>query len=591
MQPGLPVSQPAPEALQVRCKSDRISCQDFIWNFLIFCFGLLNLMFRLCHYQPQHGGYRCIPCKKVFSTWKIFRRHREQKHGAHRAVSCQHCDYKTTRIDNLPRHVKLNHGSSVMVSSLLQDLIKEVTADRNVPEAVTGREEVEEEEEDGPKDDIIEDLEDGQSLRVRLRNRRVNEIQAEFRKQYPSFDEEVKKLKVLQNTTRLQRRKAPAINGAPRRSSRVGKQDQVQITGVFDEQTGLSNVEHGDVSGQQDVGLQLGDGIVQFGDLNVEHDGGQLEDIGGEQEGVVLEFGDAIDQVELGRSGDVHVQLGGLSIQPGDGIFQDVSLDHGGGGAQHEDLSDVEKERNVSVLPGVNLSGEQEVICVQIVDVVLEHGSVQVADLSDEQGVAGVQVQPGDLSVEQEDICVQLVDAIVEQGGIGENGIGVVSFEHGGGVQLEDLSFVQIEDVSFEYGGVSVEAENLGDEDRDVYVPPGEVVVLNLPDVFLELPGETADEAGGSHLGKYGCVGCSMSFRDLRNLKRHVKLVHELRSIPVGCPRSWCTAEFSILAEMIKHKETCLMMCPYPGCSKGFRREKLFAAHQRGHVVMTRRMM
>ena len=82
-----------------------------------------------------------------------------------------------------------------------------------------------------------------------------------------------------------------------------------------------------------------------------------------------------------------------------------------------------------------------------------------------------------------------------------------------------------------------------------------------------------------------------MSFRDVRNLRRHVKLVHEMRSIPVGCPRSWCTAKFSILAEMMKHKETCLMMCPYPGCSKGFRREKLFAAHQRGHLVMARRMI
>ena len=90
----------------------------------------------------------------------------------------------------------------------------------------------------------------------------------------------------------------------------------------------------------------------------------------------------------------------------------------------------------------------------------------------------------------------------MKRDGAGTESIGDVSPEHlGVGVQREDVSvqlgdgFVQIEDVSLEYGGVSVQAGNLGDEGRDVSVQAG---VVNLPDVFLELPGGTLDEAGGS---------------------------------------------------------------------------------------------
>ena len=99
--------------------------------------------------------------------------------------------------------------------------------------------------------------------------------------------------------------------------------------------------------------------------------------------------------------------------------------------------------------------------------------------------------------------------------------------------------------------------------------------------------GSAGDE---SDIGKYGCRPCGMAFRDLRNLKRHVRLMHEERTTPVKCPRTWCLAEFSALVEMMKHKETCLLMCPYTDCEKTFRREKLFSAHQRAHLVHIRRM-
>ena len=92
-------------------------------------------------------------------------------------------------------------------------------------------------------------------------------------------------------------------------------------------------------------------------------------------------------------------------------------------------------------------------------------------------------------------------------------------------------------------------------------------------------------------LGKFGCQSCDMSFRDTGNLRRHVKLVHTSRMIPVKCPRSWCDAEFLILAHMLSHKEDCLRVCPYPGCVKKFSKQNRFDGHQRAHLTMTRRMI
>ena len=91
-------------------------------------------------------------------------------------------------------------------------------------------------------------------------------------------------------------------------------------------------------------------------------------------------------------------------------------------------------------------------------------------------------------------------------------------------------------------------------------------------------------------LGKFGCTSCDMSFRDTGNLRRHVKLVHTARVVPVKCPRFWCNAEFNILAKMMSHKENCLKVCPYPDCLKQFSKQKHFDAHQRAHLIMARRM-
>ena len=132
---------------------------------------------------------------------------------------------------------------------------------------------------------------------------------------------------------------------------------------------------------------------------------------------------------------------------------------------------------------------------------------------------------------------------------------------------------------------------SIGQDSREsCNLPP-----INLEEQALDLSEDGQIAAMGSagdnlYLGKHGCVPCKMRFRDSGNLKRHVQLIHEKRDILVDCPRTWCNAKFSIFADMWRHKESCLMVCPYAGCSKAFRKEKRFESHQRSHQAMARRM-
>ena len=387
--------------------------------------------------------------------------------------------------------MKLNHGCTAMVTSLLLDIINEVATDREVPETGTSREEMVEEElqdedEWEDKEDLIEENVDGQSLIVRLRNERVAKIQAEFKKKYPNFHEEVKKLKVTKKTTNVERRKAPAQNEARRRSSRIGKEGPVQNNEVSDELSGSFNAEHGD-----DVSFQLGDlsvdqevTFVQLEDVqldvSLEHGGVgvQVVDLRDEQGGVVVQVGDlgveqeviyvqledaiGLEHVGVGvKVVDLSYEQEGVGLQPVDGIGGD-SPEHGGVGVQVGDLCD--EQGGVLVQVG-DLGVEEEVFCVQ-----LEDDIVHLVDVGHKHGGVGVLVK--DLNDEQEDVGLQLGD-----------GIGDVSPEHGGvGVQREDHcvqlgdGFVQMENVSLEYGGVSVQAGNLDDEGRDVSVPSGVLI-------------------------------------------------------------------------------------------------------------------
>ena len=103
-----------------------------------------------------------------------------------------------------------------------------------------------------------------------------------------------------------------------------------------------------------------------------------------------------------------------------------------------------------------------------------------------------------------------------------------------------------------------------------------------------DLCGQAGGDMGQVSDGKFGCIPCGMKFRDMANMRRHVKLIHEPKPIPVSCPRTWCKSTFSTMADMFKHRKTCLLVCPE--CGKTFQKVARFDAHQRYHKTLARRM-
>ena len=172
--------------------------------------------------------------------------------------------------------------------------------------------------------------------------------------------------------------------------------------------------------------------------------------------------------------------------------------------------------------------------------------------------------------------------------------------ERGGGVELggggsdqaggvsEAVAFVADEESAG--GGLDGAASGgraiTGEGGQDV--PGGDPVgqVIGEADLF----GGGLGSGENPDLGRFGCIPCMLSFRDRNNLKRHVQLVHQARLEAIKCSRSWCKAEFIILAEMKQHLKGCVMVCPYSDCLKTFIRPEKLAAHERGHLVMARRM-
>ena len=156
----------------------------------------------------------------------------------------------------------------------------------------------------------------------------------------------------------------------------------------------------------------------------------------------------------------------------------------------------------------------------------------------------------------------------------GERGVGV-ELGGGGNDQAGGVSEADEESAGAGSGG--------GEGGQDV--PGGDPVgqVIGEADLF-------GGGLGSGDLGRFGCIPCMLSFRDRSNLKRHVQLVHQARLEAIKCSRSWCKAEFTILAEMKQHLKGCVMVCPYSDCLKTFIRPEKLAAHERGHLVMARRM-
>ena len=155
--------------------------------------------------------------------------------------------------------------------------------------------------------------------------------------------------------------------------------------------------------------------------------------------------------------------------------------------------------------------------------------------------------------------------------------------------------------------GESLEVDGCGEEDEDKGREDSETSGKNVVNMVEEdgeadLAGEEgatndlvaeeiADGSDQDASKQFRCIPCNKSFRDTANLRRHEKLIHQQRETPLPCPRTWCLEEFYTVADVKKHKDTCWLVCPYEGCSKVFDRERFFAAHQRAHKILAKRMV
>ena len=168
----------------------------------------LQAHYRMCHFTPEQG-YNCIHCKSLFGSWKNFKRHTENKHGVKPFILCHSCDYKTHRKDNMIRHMESQHSNLNMISSLLSDLIWHLDLEEDMGENLDEENHVENDGQDDQVEILVEespvtregsDSSDGQdediSPYLRARNEHVAFVQAEFRKLYPTFGQEVLELKV-----------------------------------------------------------------------------------------------------------------------------------------------------------------------------------------------------------------------------------------------------------------------------------------------------------------------------------------------------------------------------------------------------------
>ena len=155
-----------------------------------FCF-----FFRTSHAKSGQK-YTCVSCKSTFSSWRNFKRHRQSKHGEKDSFTCPHCEYDTDRKDNLSRHIKTEHSIYKLVSSLLDESLTNLKDENGLKET----------HEVSPYE--------------KARNERVAQIEAEFRKQFPLFEQEVMSLGYKNKN---KKKKSPhSANGMGRkRSSRL----------------------------------------------------------------------------------------------------------------------------------------------------------------------------------------------------------------------------------------------------------------------------------------------------------------------------------------------------------------------------------
>ena len=174
-----------------------------------------------------------------------------EKHQNVKKFKCSNCKYRSNRKHDMSRHMLSKHASLWIVKSLLESLISTFVDAKEMPETETVNN-VDISVGAVDKDRKISPYE-------RIRNERVAAREAEFKKLFPNFGEELRVMKVQKIRKPKERRKLDPVPS--RRSSRL-HQAPSTIIGFDDFQVaeniaGASTTDNGD--GVPSMIVDLGD--------------------------------------------------------------------------------------------------------------------------------------------------------------------------------------------------------------------------------------------------------------------------------------------------------------------------------------------
>ena len=221
-----------------------------------------NDIARFAH-SASLQGYNCIDCCESFTEWKSFKRHNKEQHGDTPGNKCSYCAYAPKRPHDLKKHYARKHKLSVVtVSAILRKLMSDLLCD-DLSDVAGNTDIVDQEpshtvgESNFYSEDLVDSQEEsadhetnngvGEGVRdeesvsnevsstinpvlpiceyERIRNRIIADRDAEFRRMFPAFEDEMKELKMQK-----QRKKKSADIGQAsvlpvRKSNRIKARD------------------------------------------------------------------------------------------------------------------------------------------------------------------------------------------------------------------------------------------------------------------------------------------------------------------------------------------------------------------------------
>ena len=192
-------------------------------------------------------SYNCVPCKQSFTNWNNFKRHNREKHEVMGRFKCPYCRFQTNRGETRSRHVQKKHRSVKIVSAILDELLDEILSNEplNVVSSVLDNvlcavdEEVHDSlqevdmNESRPSSDIASSDSESEE-EMSYRDAQVAYIRAEFRRLYPSFDDEVRALREAPSKRKKKAKKQNPLPVMPCRSSSRLKNKVATKSGLED---------------------------------------------------------------------------------------------------------------------------------------------------------------------------------------------------------------------------------------------------------------------------------------------------------------------------------------------------------------------